>query len=243
MKNFKTLCFILLIVVCNMQCTVVESHNTKSSGTEKQTRSVSEFNSISLSVPAHIYLVQGGPQLVILEGSKEDLDQITTKVKGSTLQIENDDKLFSRLGEIKIYITLANLNSLEIAGSGAITAEQNFVCKDLKLEIAGSGKMEFSKLSATSVHSDISGSGSINMKGDSTELNNQKISIAGSGEVIAENMRTADVKISISGSGSCNVFALKNLDVDIAGSGSVYYKGTASVNSDIAGSGKIKKVD
>src|SRR3954464_5655938 len=52
---------------------------TLAAAQSKETRSVETFNKLSFRVPGKLYLRQGSPQKVELEGSKEFLSEVETK--------------------------------------------------------------------------------------------------------------------------------------------------------------------
>jgi hypothetical protein len=90
------------------------------------------------------------------------------------------------------------------------------------------------------VRAEISGSGQINVAGETEEL---KVSMSGSGVYKSEQLSAENVEINISGSGDATVYADNDIKASIAGSGNVYYKGKAQVHSDIAGSGGVRRIE
>ena len=58
----------------------------------KETRNVGTFTKISFRVPGKLYLRQGSPQKVEIQGKKSVLDEIETEVDGSRLVIGKEGK-------------------------------------------------------------------------------------------------------------------------------------------------------
>ena len=151
------------------------------------------------------------------------------------------EKVKSLLGnnKIDVYITIKNLEGLNLSGSGKVIGDSKFEVEDLDLSVSGSGDLELDVF-AKNIDSGISGSGSIELSGVSGY---HKVSISGSGKLAAEDMEVEEYKIHISGSGACRINVTKEIEASISGSGSVSYKGNPDrVHSSSSGSCKIRKM-
>jgi hypothetical protein len=232
MKVFLTILAALLLVIPSYAQEVV--------------RDLGTFTHINLACPATVYITQGKSQKLTLEGNQEDIEKILTEVRGNKLNIKTAEdnswftwKSTSSLRNVTIHITVVNLESIGVSGSGQIISKTPLKTSSLDLSIAGSGSMKI-QADAPSVSMKISGSGSIEVEGKSK---NNEISIAGSGSIYAEKLLAENYDIAISGSGSCRIFASQSLNSRIAGSGNIYYRGNPeNVNNKTAGSGRIKKI-
>ena len=202
----------------------------------KQERKVEQFSKIDLSIAAHVYLKQGDTQSVVVEADNGYIDDIKTVVNNNTLLIKID-KWMLHYKEVNVYITISNVEGLDISGSGKIETLTSIKTTHLNLDVSGSGKIYIPELNATNISSDISGSGKINLEGK-YNINKLNFDISGSGKFTCTE-QAKDVYASISGSGSGDIYSTKNLRVDISGSGRVYYKGKPLINCDISGSGKL----
>jgi len=234
MKSLKQLTA-LLIILC--------ASGTALMAFQKETRKLDTFTKISLRTSANVYLTQGTTQKVEVTGDKEDVDRLETKVKDGKLIIDifekNNRRNWSGSSDVEIYITVKNIESLAVAGSGDMVSKGEFRVGDLDISVAGSGDLKFDA-EAKDVDISIAGSGSVMLRGSS---NINKVSIAGSGKLEAEDMVTESYRISIAGSGRCKVHAKEEINSKISGSGSVYYKGDPKrVNNNSTGSGKVRKM-
>lgn len=207
---------------------------------EGEVRNLPEFSSISLSISANIYLTQGPKQEVRIEAKSDDLEEIETKVKNGQLHIKTDSWT-SNIGNVNIYITMKELDGIEVAGSGNIYGKGSFVTDHIELEVAGSGNMEFKDIKANKMIIAIAGSGDVFVAGNSI-AKSHVVKIAGSGDVNAKGFEADDVKVNIAGSGDCYVNARKSLEVNIAGSGDVYYRGDPRVEENVVGSGDVERI-
>lgn len=223
---------------------ILISGGSKALAQEKETRDVGSFSSISLSLPADLYLTQGNDTKVVIEAEQKILDLIRTEVVGNNLKIKYKNGIWNIRSNkhIKIYVSTPDVEGLFLSGSGNIKAETQIKTKSLDFSISGSGNIVIDDLVASDIEGHISGSGDIDLSGSETS-ETMEISISGSGDFFAENLKVNSVELRISGSGTCRVFAVSELEASISGSGSVYYKGNPRVNAKASGSGKIRSID
>ncbi len=186
----------------------------------KEVLALDDFHSIGLGISGTVYLQPGKTQKVVVEAPQNIIDRLKREVNNGCWNIGFEHSVRSS-AEVKIYITMPDVRSLSIGGSGKIVATEAF---------PRLGALSFS----------IGGSGSIEFSGEANAL---EVSIGGSGHVKAGHLRVNSVKVSIGGSGHCYVEAGERLDASIAGSGSVFYKGRPKVYSSIAGSGRVRTMD
>ena len=86
----------------------------------------------------------------------------------------------------------------------------------------------------------ISGSGSIDLAGTTTEL---LVDLGGSGDIDTSELSAQEAVVEIGGSGDVSVAARDNLSVRITGSGTVEYSGDPVVDQEISGSGDVIRAD
>jgi hypothetical protein len=190
---------------------------------KRETRDVSTFTKISFRTPGKVYVKQGSPQKVEIEGKAEALEKIKTKVDGDRLIIGPEGKWFdwSWFGDddqVTVYITVANISGLSVSGSGDLIAQTKITANELDLNVSGSGSLE-AEIEAGEVSADVSGSGDLSVKGKCKSFSSD---VSGSG----------DVKLTVAIAGGA--------DFDISGSGKIEASGTAqTVKAEITGSGKI----
>lgn len=227
----------------------------------RETRNVDTFNRLSFRVPGKLYLKQGSPQKVELEGPKDLLKEIETEVDGGRLIIGKEGKWMNwSWGDndrIIAYVTVKDIEAISVSGSGDLIGQGKFTSADLDLNVSGSGslnieadasgKMEGNvsgsgelivKGSCASFESDVSGSGEVNLIAAIRE--GADFGVSGSGKIRAEGTAKS-VKTSISGSGkvlAANLEADK-VDVRISGSGDVEINVKSDLDANISGSGSV----
>ena len=230
----------IAILTLGLSC----SFSTPTSGGPviKETREVTSFTEVALSVPANVYVEQGAAFSVVVEGPEDALKEIETVLDGSTLEIKWKSKWFNWKGndDLKVYITAPTFTGFSIAGSGGFFAKSALKVDNLNLAIAGSGDMVMETIEANGIKASIAGSGDIKLNGGkSTTLS---ASISGSGSIFAAGIEAADAKVRIAGSGDCTVNATGKLDAAISGSGDIKYKGAPQLSAKVSGSGEIEQI-
>lgn len=191
----------------------------------REIREVPTFQKISYRIPGKLFLRQGSPQKVVLEGDRERIEEIKTTVKGDRLIIgdEDEDRWFTwDLGnqeKLNVYITVEHIDGLYVSGSGNAIGETTINADQLDMKVSGSGSLELNVAVVNDIKADVSGSGDLKVKGNCKDLDS---SISGSGRVFIANAISGDARFRVSGSGK------------------VLASGTAqSVEADISGSGKV----
>lgn len=227
---------------------------------KKETRNVGSFSELAFGVPGTLHLKQGPSQSVVLEGDPEVLEKIETEVRGNRLVIraENRWRVWD-WGNKKItaYVTMTNIEGLDVSGSGDLIGEGKFITGALELRVSGSGSMDIQAEARGDVEADVSGSGNIRLKGKCVSLKSDvsgsgkvrldlavntqaSFGISGSGKIEASG--SADrVKTSISGSGGLRGanFETRTCDIRIAGSGDVEIGVSEELDANITGSGSV----
>jgi carbon monoxide dehydrogenase subunit G len=218
-----------------------------------ETRSVPEFQAISLSGAMDLVVRQGPQQVQVTAGDKQlpDLETVVENGKnGATLMVrwkrEAGEKRWSwkwnsndwsGKDRLKVTVSVPKLSAVTASGSGDIVIE-SFNTPAFKVALSGSGDAKLNSLTTDELGISIAGSGDVSGNGTAAKMS---ISIAGSGDVRLSDLRADDVKVTIAGSGDAAVNAQKTLSVNIAGSGDVSYSGNATVKSSVAGSGSVSK--
>ena len=207
-------------------------------GQEKEERDVSSFTDVSLGISGDLYITQGSPQKVVVQ-AENNIDEIETVVKDGVLRIKTDN-WNSKIKGAKIWVTMPEVESLNVSGSGDIVAETPINADELELKVSGSGTIDISELKGDEIGAAISGSGDIKLAGSADEM---ELRISGSGSVYADGLKLSECGIKISGSGSCKIDVTGELDVSISGSGRVTYYGNPQIDARVSGSGRVRKGD
>ncbi|MDF9800610.1 hypothetical protein OKW21_005873 [Catalinimonas alkaloidigena] len=199
-------------------------------------RALSEFDRIILEGSMDLVIRQDDEQLLEIEADDNIVPVITTTVRGGELKIKNTRSYRSR-NNVKIYISIRDLEELKLRGSGDVYGENIFTGDRLNLEISGSGNMDM-EVYYDRLFSEINGSGNFSLYGEALK---QEVRINGSGDYRAADLLSEETDINISGSGNGTVNVSDFLRAEIRGSGDIIYYGDPQVNSSIRGSGNLIK--
>ncbi len=209
---------------------------------EEEKRDVAPFSKIALKIDAKVYIEQDDEQVIRVVAGEETLEQIITEVKSRTLTIRYPTKnMFKNWnpGKVEIYITVPDIDVLNVSGSGDVMAEE-LKSRILDLTVSGSGTIQIEELKSETLSVNLSGSGKIEIEeGDLIE--SLKIRTSGSGKFDAGEMEANKVDVVTSGSGSAYVNSNGEIKARVSGSGNVYYSGNPAIDSSVAGSGGVKK--
>jgi hypothetical protein len=207
--------------------------------TYKETRNVTGFDEVSFCLAGEVYISIGQGYKVVLEGDKDYLDEIETKVTGGELVIKRDSWGNFNNHKVIARITMPALNGVDVSGSGKVTVNDPLKSDDFEADISGSGKIYLKEVTLGDVEFDISGSGSFVIEGAGT-MSSLEVDISGSGSYKGESTKVGTFEAHISGSGSCDCYVTDMLRASISGSGSVWYSGNPKIDASISGSGKVR---
>jgi len=230
--------FVILSAFMNLQACV--SNNVTFQN--KEERKLPEFHELNLAMSADLVLTQGSNQKVEIVASDKILKLIETEVNNGALTIKWTNNFVTQTGDIKIYITMKNITSIRISGSGDILGKGVISAGDINLSISGSGNLKMENLKAESIKSAISGSADITLGGNQPALK-LEVSISGSGDFSAEELPVKNIEVGLSGSGNCRINATESIKVRISGSGDVYYRGSATIDAKVSGSGSVQHIN
>ncbi|GCC50141.1 DUF2807 domain-containing protein [Chryseotalea sanaruensis] len=229
---------------------------------KKETRNVGTFKKVGFGGGGKLYIKQGSPQKVELEGNQETLNKYETIVEGDKLSIRPKERWnnwnWKDDDDITVYITVENITGLAVSGSGDIIGQNAIKTDELDLKVSGSGSLKVEATVGGDLESDVSGSGNIELKASAHSFESD---ISGSGDVIASVQITGKSSFSIAGSGKIIVdgrakelisrisgsgsikgenFEVEVCDIKVAGSGNVYIHVKDELNVSIAGSGDVR---
>ncbi|MBL0104138.1 MAG: DUF2807 domain-containing protein [Bacteroidetes bacterium] len=232
-KNLLTLFCLMFVNLTSYGCAIIGSGVLSS-----ETRNLSEFNGIDLRSAANVYVTQGDKQEVRIEADDNIVPHITSEIKNNCLVISNDNDLKAK-SPITIYITVKEICSIELSGSGNINGMNTLNCEHMTLRLSGSGDIRVN-LDTKSLKATLAGSGNVDLKGRAAETD---LRITGSGNVNAKELNSFKSAISITGSGNGSVNVQSELDVNILGSGNLYYVSKPDhIQTKVLGSGKVSEI-
>jgi hypothetical protein len=214
------------------------------SGTIKsETRKVDDFNAISIRYPGEIIVKQGEQASVTVEAEDNLLPQLTTKISGGALIIENGEDSYSKrvrpTKDVKITITVTDLNEINFSSAGTLQVD-GLKTDDFELKLSGAGDTTVKDLDAKSLNVNLSGAGKITIAGKADDVT---VSISGLGDFNGENLQSLTADAQISGAGTATLRVKDDLTAKISGAGTVNYYGSPKVHEVISGAGSVNKIE
>lgn len=192
--------------------------SNETGGVTSEARDVSGFNEVELKGVGNLSLEQTGSESLTVEAEEDVLPKIRTEVENKRLIISPErNTSINTTKPINYKLTVKDLNTLEVSGSGNVEAE-DINTDELAVTIGGAGDVE------------IRGS-----------ADSQEVEISGSGEYKAGDLESKEATIDVRGSGLATVNVSDELEAEVSGSGSVEYIGDPMVQQEVSGAGEVRK--
>ncbi len=231
---FKRILFLIVLTISFYSCiNSVDGDGNIAS----EERNVESFSKIDISGEFEIMLNQGKTEKVEIEADENLLELISTETKNETLIIKTTEDIGSTKS-LKIYITVVNLEDIDVSGAVTLKTKGKLVVDELGIDVSGAADINID-IETETLSMDMSGASETSLKGEADHFD---IELSGASELEADKLKTKHTKIDISGAGAATVYAKKTLAVEISGAGSVKYKGKPKITKDISGAGSIKKL-
>lgn len=201
---------------------------------------VKSFKAIKADGVFNIYLTQGDKEGIVVKGYYPKDLQI--KNVGDTLSIEDTATTHNNHLNVKtdIYVTLKDLNYMEIASVGSTKCTDTLKLKSLDFHSEGVGSITL-WLNADTIKGEEDGVGTMNLYGKSAYAD---IADNGVGSLDCKKFMVDVLHVEVNGVGSADVYAEKEIYVQSSGVGGIHYHGPAKVmQSDNSGIGSVRHSD
>jgi hypothetical protein len=222
-----------------------------SAQTTKKVLDLPEFKGIYVNSNYTVYLKQTNKQEVTVEALTEIFAVTEIKVENGILMVNVDRKpdnpnksIWQKIDDIKLnptmklYVSVKNLNDLQVNGNGKIISENSIAADYINLGVSGGGSMDVD-LKGNTIKAELSGSGLMTVKGYATSID---AVVSGSGTLNGYNCSLETAKAKVSGPGLCQLNVSNNIDALVLGNGQVKHKGnTKSAQKKIYGSGTVER--
>ncbi len=242
-NHMKNLILILTILTFGFNSTFAQwgGGNKKVKGNKNvitKTIDTESYDGLLVAGSFDVILEKGTEGKITIEGEENIVAHIQIEVEQNTLKIKTE-KGYNLYTNKKLSITVPFeiINSVQLTGSGSITANDKIESDDFRVKLSGSGDIDL-KIDADNVMGSVTGSGDIDLEGTTSDLN---VKVTGSGDFDAANLDADNTVVSVTGSGDAKVVAKKSINAKVTGSGDVEYSGNPSdVKVKTSGSGDIE---
>lgn len=167
----------------------------------QEERKVNSFNAIENNCSLDVTITQGDVQKVVVISPEKYLHKIETKVIANTLVIDIKGSLSYRNEELRIEVTVKDLNEISNSGSADFDIKGVFSTEDLVLDMRGSGDFE-GDLNVKNLEVMMHGSGDVEISGVNGSLS---VIQMGSGDFEGESLYLGESSFKMNGSGDAEV--------------------------------------
>ncbi|MBN1925800.1 MAG: DUF2807 domain-containing protein [Prolixibacteraceae bacterium] len=221
---------------------------------------VAEFNSVAGETVIDIDIVQGDVQSVIAEGHENIMSFLELKVINGRLIVDLKNGSYSNF-QMKIFVTVPELESVEVGSTGNITVEEFSPMQYFDLTSNSTGNIvcygQFNITEELSIRS--SSTGNISINADAFEVNvkqsstgnvkitgtceKQWVDISSTGNYNAYELMSKECRVETSSTGDAHVYVTDYLNAIISSTGSVFFKGNPVVNVSDTSVGNLVRVN
>ena len=216
-----------------------------------------EFEGVELRTAADLTLSPGGECRVRVRGDRRDIEDLDIYVSGEDLVVRRESLFDFRPSttSLEIEVTLPRLSRAVITSSGSFRGEGRFECRDLEMQVTGSGDL-FIEAIADALECKTTGSGDIAYRGRADSLD---LKCTGSGNADME-VRANLAEVVVTGSGSASLrggadrmdvrvtgngkllagdFSVREADITLTGSGDAEVRVSGTLDARVTGSGSV----
>lgn len=229
----------LLLMVSLFSCRYFGGERVSGDGNiATQKRTTKGFEAIDVSGAFKIDLQQGSATSVEVKTDQNLQEYVDIYIDGNTLVIAEKEGYNLRPSEeILVSVVAPMITAVDLSGACNLTGGTFRSNKEFAISVSGAGEVRMN-IEAPKVHTDISGSGMIELGGTVKQFEAQ---ISGAGDMRCSSLQAEDVRLDLSGAAEADVWASKSLDIEASGAATVNYKGNPSVKQSISGAGSVNK--
>src|SRR6478735_9253517 len=205
---------------------IISLGTTAQAQTTKKIFELPEFKGIYVNSNYTVYLKQTNKQEVTVEALTEIYTISDIRVENGILLVNIDRKpespnksIWAKIDDIKLnpviklYVSVKNINELQVNGGGKIISENSIGSDIISLGVSGNGSIDLD-IKGNIVKSEISGAGNIALKGYATSLD---FAGSGTGNLHAFNCPVEQAKIKVSGPGNAELNVSNSLEALVLG--------------------------
>jgi len=165
---------------------------------------VKHFDKLAMYGSYDVIYTQGNTYKVVVKGREEVVDNLQMISDGHTLSIstKKNNKFSFTDGNVEIYVTSPQLNSVLLKGSGDFEAARIDADK-IQLSLIGSGDIDVKNIKCEQLDVHLKGSGDVEIK--RVECVNSTLHLKGSGDIDAYYSRCRQVTADLFGSGDIKI--------------------------------------
>lgn len=184
---------------------------------KREARTVGNFDAVTLIGSYDVVYSQGKTTKVEVVAPDNVMDKITTEVKNGTLTISTNKiagvTVITRTSDdVTVYVTSPMVTQMNLIGSGDITAKGLVKSDRLKLNLQGSGDMDFNNIECKNLTANLQGSGDLKISKVSTS-ETALLQLQGSGDFEVGDADSPKLVVTLQGSGDMNINRVSSADI------------------------------
>ncbi len=183
-----------------------------------QTLDLDDFTGVEVGGSFHVLINQGSEYNVEVMAERDrDLEDLNVRVNGSDLDIDFKDRFFKNRGKVLVYVTMPNLESLDISGASHMKVMSFEDIKDIDIDISGASDAKLD-IEAEDVRLSASGASSLELRG---AIGSIKAEISGASRLRAKKAQIGDAEVNASGASDADFGKVDNLSSSTSGASHV----------------------
>lgn len=207
----------------------------------QSTRTVDNFNKISVSSKVKVKLIKAEKQGIEFKMTSGDEEQLVTEVKNKKLIIKIKSGNFGWNGKakasVKVYYT--ELNEVLVSAGASVKSDELIHTSVMDVEVS-SGSVADLEVEAERIDAEVSSGGKLILEG-SAEKGDYEVSSGAN--LDASRMICDNVTADVSSGGHLKAHVNKKLNADASSGGSIKYKGNVEyTHTDSGWSGSISRM-
>jgi phage shock protein PspC (stress-responsive transcriptional regulator) len=200
---------------------------------------IEDFSQIKVKNAFTVFLRQGEPYEVIINGRKSDVDEVVIDKTGDELSIDYKGGIVkpnTYRDKVKVYITCPSLNQMDL-GSAAKVHSKKIREDFLDLQLAGAAFADLD-LDVKSINGLLEGASKLELRGSGDHLD---IKVMGASTLNALEFDVNEVVVETHSASTARVYARDQLNIHTHGASNVVYKGNANVEIEKSGTSSVRR--
>jgi phage shock protein PspC (stress-responsive transcriptional regulator) len=202
---------------------------------------MTDFYEVEVHSPIKVYVKRSGQYRVVLNGRREDVNEIVVDKSGDRLSIEFRKGLkflHQNTREVTAYIFMPEVHRLAFGGASR-SFVSGFAGDELEVVLHGAAACDLD-VQAKLLTSELNGASKLNLSGRGDEF---RSNLSGAASLYGFNYEVKNATIDASSASVARVSASENLQVKSTGNSRVRYRGDAQVEIDKSGAGSVQRED
>ncbi len=215
------------------------------------------FNRLKIYGAVNVVITQGTKESVKVEADEKGKSILVIDNKNKTLEIHTNNKKNIKDFHIKVFVTVADLEKLDLSGavnvssagelksdnldldvSGASDVNLHLTVTDLNINISGASDVDL-KLNTSKINADIHGASDVVLSGTASVMD---LTCGGACDLKAEKLKARSGKITCTGASSSKVHFSESLDIDATGASDLRYSGNPKIGAkSVTGAAKVRQ--